>query len=560
MKFTKLIAIIIIVGLIVPIFGTDFAFAAVGVTSSELQEANSIVLPTASSSISLKGYDPFALKNRSNVNGGISAQYEARLKSNPFLSQELPQLKVLIFTYSAQEAAEQAFFDMSKVASSHTIIKSEDRSIFFKSSPGGNVDLFNTITSEDDSVHLLHINGNLLYQISVYRESGEYNRENIVSFSEAINDTDGIKILMEDMLKQIKLSLGLLFPPTGSDFSAKSGKSSLILNDLYEIPKYGSVEFKLYIGDPLSAVGTVIDSSGLTTPEMGDIYLYVQKDGKIQAGIYAPGFDANCQEQSGWYRILSTKPVRSYEWNNIKLSFGIGGFNLFQDGVQTSSCSVSVPRSQRPLYFGDFPNDSIEESMIGYVDKLKFTSATTDDGQIWDEVLTNQLFFDLSNSDSNLMEFQFLKNKGIMVGSDGMLYPDNTLNRAEMVKLLLKAFDYDSSNATGSTTFWDVPVGSWYEKYLITASSIGMIKGHDDGRFLPGHEINRAEFFTMLERISKEKKSSYSNEFDDVGAADWYSTGAIYASKHGLISGVTFGPNELITRRAAAKVLYSLLK
>ncbi|MBU0981677.1 S-layer homology domain-containing protein [Patescibacteria group bacterium] len=554
MRFSKLISVVVF-SFCFPIV----AFAAVGVTSSELSGAISIVLPSGGALETLPGYSAFSLKSSGNVTGGIYAEYEARNSANPFLTQELPNIKIFVFTYANQDTAEAKFAAIKNTALySRDMIFSDEKNIYFKSQPGSGVDIFGLIASEENSLHLVHVNGNIIYQASLYRGSGEYDRENVEDFQIVLNDTAQVQDVLGNAIWQIKLSLGLLFPPASSDFYSKSSKSSLNLSSLYAIPLNGDINFEFYLGQAKSAVGTILDSSGISSPKEGDLYLYLQNDGKLLAGIYAPKYDADCDQQSGWYRIWSSKPLNEFEWNNVNLHYGIGGFSLTVNGEEMGSCSVSQSRSARNLFFGDFPNDSIEESAVGYMTQLDFTSSRTGGGQTWDSVLSTQLFLDLPNSDPDVEIFEFLKDEGIFMGSDGMLYPDNTLNRAEMVKVLLKAFDYSTEG--NSVPFWDVPADSWYLGYLAKAYSIGMVEGNDDGSFAPASQINRAEFYTMLYRISGSNKLSYGGEFSDVSSGDWYMSGAAYALENGLVSGSSFKPSALVSRRDSARVLYSLLK
>ena len=139
-----------------------------------------------------------------------------------------------------------------------------------------------------------------------------------------------------------------------------------------------------------------------------------------------------------------------------------------------------------------------------------------------------------------------------------MLYPDATLNRAEMVKILLKTFKKTLFVGL-PLPFSDVPSDAWYVKYLSTGYEVGMIEGHEDGSFLPGHGINRAEFFTMLSRLDT-GRYYYEEEFLDVEEEDWYATAAAYATSKGLVTNLFFFPEDLLTRREAAQFLYELLQ
>lgn len=538
------------------------SLAAVGVSSAELQEAKAILWPSSNSLGALSQFSTFQLVESSNISGGIRAIYEARLLADPWHDEELPHLNITVYSYSTQDAAHEAYNEIRQIdapadAEVH-IINQDDHYLFYQTDSGDSVDLLDSVDAEYRAYHLLHVNGNLLYQSSLYRPDEGTSVEAAGAYASAIQNPSTLYAILFNSVDTMKLAGGLLFTPTQSELSAKSEISSLNLSELYSIPQHGDVEFDLYIGESESAVGTILDSSGINSPSEGDLYLYINSDGRLFGGIYAPLFDSDCKQQGGWYRIESTDTLQSYEWNKVRLHFGVGGLAIYLNDVPTAFCHVSQPRSGNDLYFGDFPLDSLSESMAGYVNDLSIRFSTTDSGLIWDDVLTDQLFLDLPNTDPDLWIFQYLKEAGIFLGSDGVLHPDNILNRAEMVKVLLKAYEYTSEDESPSP-FWDVPNDAWYLKYLNTAESIGMVEGHDDGRFLPAHELNRAEFFTMLLRISDEKVK-YDDEFRDVDEEDWYADGAAFAASTGIVTESSFYPSATVSRREAAVALYQLLR
>ena len=557
MRFSKLV-----LALFLPLLFPAIALAVVGVTSSELQDAASIIVPDGDALGELSGYSAFSLQETSTLSGGVIAEYEARLLSDPWSDDELPKLQLLVLSYSDQDSAQATYdriLNAGYFSGTREMFWHDDRTLLYESETSSSADIFGTVSAEYLSLHMIHVNGKLLYQASIFREDGTFHQENLQTYAEVIEDTESLTVILEDAIENSKLALGILFPPTGTDLSTKSEKSSLALSDLYSVPQHGTIGFDLYVGETEGAVGTILDSSGIAEADEGDLYLYISSDGTLYAGIYAPLFDADCTQQSGWYRISTLGPIFSYEWNSIELHYGVGGFSISLNGEIEAACSVSQPRSDNELFFGDYPYDSIEESMIGYVNDLVMDFSTTSSGLVWDEVLSEQLFLDLYNSDPDLAAFQYLKEAGIFMGSDGMLYPDNDLNRAEMVKVLLKAYGYEAAES-GSVTFWDVEDDAWYLKYLISAYEIGMVEGNPDGSFSPGGGLNRAEFFTMLYRIADPGKISYEDDYIDVDSEDWYVEAAAFAAAYGLVDGSYFGASKTVTRREAAVALYTLLK
>lgn len=538
------------------------ANAVVDISSSELQESAGIIFPGGSSLTNLSYYEEFNLETKGSADSGAYAIYEAKLSSNYYVYDELPQLKLSAYAYSSQASAEVAFASMSNYGSFYnglkTVISSDSKNIFYQSAPGRGVDVFGTVTSEEYSLHLLHLNGSLLYHASFYRNGGEYNKTNVDAFLSLVDDQEEIKNLFDEGVEYMKMALSVLYLPTSSDFSAISEKSSFNLNELYSVPRNGNIDFDIYLSSPTSSAGTIFDSSGISDPADGDIYLYLASDAKLYAGIYAPDYDSNCNSESGWYKISSEEEINAYEWNTVSFHYGINGFWLSVNGDEASSCELSQSRSNKNLYFGDFPDDSIYESVGAYIDNLQMSYDYYSGSESWDEIFSNQLFVDLESDDEDYEVFEFLKDEGVFLGSGGYLNPDESLNRAEMVKILLKAYDY--SSGTLDTPFLDVSSDEWYFKYLSKAYEIGMVKGNSDGNFSPAALINRAEFFTMLYRMSGQKKFYYRSEFADVSASDWYLTAAAFAINNNLLDEGVFLPSQVVTRREAAKAIYKMIK
>lgn len=534
------------------------AYAVAGVSGSDLQNSANIILPSGSAMERLEGYNSFSLASQYSLDGGIAARYEARIQEDPWEDSEIVHLKLLNVAYQSQDVAQQQFRTLvSSMASQHEVIYSDERELYFRSDEIGTADAFGSVSAEYDSLHLLHVNGNIIYQASVYKTSRTYESDYLAIFENMIADEEAVYDVMAETIQSNKVALALLFPPDSADLTTKTERSSLDLTEVYDVPLNGSVDFDLYVGEIDGAVGTILDSSGLGTAVDGDLYLYIHNDGRLFAGIYAPEYDADCVQQAGWYRIQSVGVLHPYEWNSVHFNFGVEGFELELNGV-SSSCSMAQPRSDASLYFGDLPGDGIDQSMIGYVDNVDISYASTSTGYVWDTLLETQLYADLSNLDADLAVFQYMKDQGIFVGSEGYLYPDAALNRAQMLKVLLKAFGY-TVGTNSSSRFADVPSDSWYAPYVVVAEGIGMVQGNSDGSFAPAAEINRAEFYTMLQRLAG-VTPLYVDSYYDVSSSDWYSTAAAYAAATGLVTDAYFGPTEVVTRREAARILYTLLQ
>jgi len=99
--------------------------------------------------------------------------------------------------------------------------------------------------------------------------------------------------------------------------------------------------------------------------------------------------------------------------------------------------------------------------------------------------------------------FEALLQSDIISGNDdGTLRADRTINRAEFCKILVNATKAKFTKSLG-TKFPDVKLGDWFYPYIEIAYSEGWIGGYPDGTFKPGDKINRAEIAKLLTKAFK---------------------------------------------------------
>ena len=99
-------------------------------------------------------------------------------------------------------------------------------------------------------------------------------------------------------------------------------------------------------------------------------------------------------------------------------------------------------------------------------------------------------FSDVHSVHINKDAIEYLKTNDVIEGySDGNFKPENRINRAELIKIIVEA-QVDSQ--TGSNCYTDVK-REWFAKYICTAKKLGYIQGYSDGTFKPSEYINFAE-------------------------------------------------------------------
>ena len=150
-----------------------------------------------------------------------------------------------------------------------------------------------------------------------------------------------------------------------------------------------------------------------------------------------------------------------------------------------------------------------------------------------------------------------LVDRAVMKGdTDGQLYPDRSVTRAEFAAMLNRAFGFSEQ---GSTKFRDVAATAWYAADISVAANQGYLQGDSKGANPVGN-LTREEATAMLCRALKitPVEGEQFRLTDERGFSNW-SRGYINASVNkGFVSGYpngSFQPKNRITRGEAAKML-----
>ena len=156
-----------------------------------------------------------------------------------------------------------------------------------------------------------------------------------------------------------------------------------------------------------------------------------------------------------------------------------------------------------------------------------------------------------------------LLDMGVISGNDdGSFAPNRQLNRAEVSKIIVLAVGIDF-DTTGGPHFPDVTEGDWFYDYVETMYNYGWINGYPDGLFRPGVGINRAELAKMvINAFEIDQDLSGAPHFDDVDESDWFYGYVETAYNYGLMRGYgdgSFGPGDAVTRAQTVKIVYDAL-
>jgi len=156
---------------------------------------------------------------------------------------------------------------------------------------------------------------------------------------------------------------------------------------------------------------------------------------------------------------------------------------------------------------------------------------------------------------------------GIISGHpDGSFKPDDPLNRAELVKLLVEARykEFDSIKGSYSNScFPDTPASEWYTPYICYAQEKEIIDGYPDGTFRPGQSMNKVEALkVILNTFDWEIPAPpYDFSYSDTSTDQWYAGYLQVANENEILeeNNGAFHPSNAILRGGVSHIIYETL-
>ncbi|MCF7846910.1 MAG: Ig-like domain-containing protein [Candidatus Gracilibacteria bacterium] len=153
-----------------------------------------------------------------------------------------------------------------------------------------------------------------------------------------------------------------------------------------------------------------------------------------------------------------------------------------------------------------------------------------------------------------------LRVRGVVEGKEDKVYdPDANLSRAELVKIVVKAFGMPVEEPLTAHPFPDVHMASWHAPYIAAAQTHGIVQGYPDGLFRPNLPVSRAEALKIIVRAADQAADSAEGiPYHDVDANEWYAPFVRYSQRKGLVDpivGTRFAPGTAITRAEIAKAI-----
>jgi inhibitor of cysteine peptidase len=142
----------------------------------------------------------------------------------------------------------------------------------------------------------------------------------------------------------------------------------------------------------------------------------------------------------------------------------------------------------------------------------------------------------------------FLRSRGTIQGyPDGSYRPENRINRAEFLTLLMRSTGEDFR---GENCFSDVR-NEWFAPAICTAKNQGIVEGYPGGDFQPGQKINVAEASKIINQILQISNDETLNE-------NWYQKFLVALEDQKALPQSIFSPEQEITRGEMAEIIWRI--
>lgn len=143
---------------------------------------------------------------------------------------------------------------------------------------------------------------------------------------------------------------------------------------------------------------------------------------------------------------------------------------------------------------------------------------------------------------------------------DGSIRPEEVLTRAEFATILCRMMQKPpAAEEKAGLSFQDVPRRHWAYEAVKAVSSLGLMRGAPDGRFLPDRGLTGQELCVVLERVTQ---SDAAGKLLPELKEGWARQEITFAAQNGWVMGLHAGVFEVghpLTRAEFAEIFNRIL-
>jgi len=175
-------------------------------------------------------------------------------------------------------------------------------------------------------------------------------------------------------------------------------------------------------------------------------------------------------------------------------------------------------------------------------------------------------FSDVGVSNPNYIAISYLKDHDVISGyPDGSFKPDQVVNRAEALKIILLGSGVQVPASIDLEPFRDILRTDWFAPYVSKAKELAIVQGYNDGTFKPSQAVNLVENLKILlltQKIDVSTITVSTDPYADAFKDQWYAPFVEYAKEKNLIDAdaknMVF-PAQGMTRGKLAESMYRLM-
>ncbi|CEN89671.1 N-acetylmuramoyl-L-alanine amidase [Paraclostridium sordellii] len=307
-----------------------------------------------------------------------------------------------------------------------------------------------------------------------------------------------------------------------------------------------------------------INQTGARNRGVKSSNLAVLRESNMPSSLFESGFVSNLQEYNKlinpeYQDKLATgivDGIERYLKNNIQLDGQ--GLPVINTGVVTTD-GLNVRSGVGTSYpvIGTLSNGNkvdIVETIDGW-HKIKYKGSYGYVSGKYIQIDSKTTFNDIDGHWAKNAIIDFAT-KGYINGyGDGTFKPDNSITRAEFVKILNKAFGYTN---VGKENFSDVNPSDWYYNDICIGVNAGYINGYEDNTFKPDKQITREEASKIIATALNLKGDGNLNFKDSSEISNWAKSYVDALSDNNIINGYednTFRPHNNMTRAENVTIL-----
>lgn len=177
----------------------------------------------------------------------------------------------------------------------------------------------------------------------------------------------------------------------------------------------------------------------------------------------------------------------------------------------------------------------------------------------------NMNFGDVPSSDPFYSVIQSMYCSRVISGySDGTFRPYDYTMRAQIAKIVVLAFGFET-NTAGGPHFADVPRGNEFYNYIETAYNLGLVSGYENRQFRPWENVKRGQIAKIVVLAATRRDPTHwqlanppAPSFRDVPTSNVFYRYVETAKAHNLIAGFsdgTFGVDSFAKRGQICKIV-----